>query len=526
MRDRIVVEHGGVTKLDLSDPSTLPGSLEELLLARFDELSDDERALLEAVAALGDAAALERLATMTGLAEEEVEAAVASLEGERLLVRRGDDSVAFLAPKVRETLWETLTLEAKRRLRSVAAVAYEATLARGAQEQKAWVIGRHLLEAGESDKAATYFALAASRSIALGQWEGAGRALSLALDACEPSRRSVEELADWLERFAETMHRLRGADEAGEAAARLLPRIDEAGDEKTRILVRLDLARAFGAMHLFDEADEHLAAARKLSDKDEDLLRRALLCEGELGIRQGDFRRSLVAFEKASELKSSASRAESARILGGLAQSLAATGQATRALETMDRADALLSPSDLPALLENTKLRALVHFSTGDFEKAARESERAIQLGRDLGLDYEVAINLHNLGDALLRLGDAPRAYASFQQSLSIFDDLGQERMVAQNRGYLAYLDALQGSEIDEKAEKTLKEAIGYASVHGYSWDEVNGRYLLALLYERNGDAAAAKQEFSRTRELADGIGFGLVVRDCSAALARLDQPA
>ena len=192
----------------------------------------------------------------------------------------------------------------------------------------------------------------------------------------------------------------------------------------------------------------------------------------------------------------------------------------------MDRADAMLSPLDLPAHLENAKLRALVHFSTGDFEKAARESERAIQLGRDLGLDYEVAISLHNLGDALLRLGDAPRAYASFQQSLSIFDDLGQERMVAQNRGYLAYLDALQGSEVDEKAQKTLKEAIGYAAVHGYSWDEVNGRYLLALLYERAGDIAAAKQELARTRELADGIGFGLVVRDCDAALARLDQPA
>ena len=137
VRDRIAVEHGGVTKLDLADLSTLPHSLDELLSARFDELSDDERALLEAVAALGDAASLERLAAMTAMAEDEVQAAVVSLEGERLLVRKGDDSVAFLAPKVREALWATLTEEAKQRLRSMAAAAYETLLEKEAREQKA-----------------------------------------------------------------------------------------------------------------------------------------------------------------------------------------------------------------------------------------------------------------------------------------------------------------------------------------------------------------------------------------------------
>ena len=66
-------------------------------------------------------------------------------------------------------------------------------------------------------------------------------------------------------------------------------------------------------------------------------------------------------------------------------------------------------------------------------------------MARALGLTYEVMVNLHNLGDVLVRLDDLPRAYGAFQQSLALCDECGFERLANHNRMFLAYLDGVQG---------------------------------------------------------------------------------
>src|SRR5690606_2061734 len=101
VRELLVVEHGGVTKLELAPPADLPRSLDELLVARFAQLPDDARAVLEALAALGGVADVNVLAAMTD--EADLESALTSLEGEHLVVRK-DASVALVAPTLRNAL--------------------------------------------------------------------------------------------------------------------------------------------------------------------------------------------------------------------------------------------------------------------------------------------------------------------------------------------------------------------------------------------------------------------------------------
>lgn len=147
--------------------------------------------------------------------------------------------------------------------------------------------------------------------------------------------------------------------------------------------------------------------------------------------------------------------------------------------------------------------------------------KQAVELARAAGLSYDVAINLHNQGEALFRLDQLPRAYASFQQSLALCEETAQDRVGTHNRAFLAYLDARNGVA---NADTTLREAIAYAAARGYSWDEVNGRYLLGRLHRERDEPKLALAELERCRALARSVGFRLVADDSERAIGELSS--
>src|SRR5690606_8654302 len=119
---------------------------------------------------------------------------------------------------------------------------------------------------------------------------------------------------------------------------------------------------------------------------------------------------------------------------------------------------------------------------------------------RRAGLLHEVAVNLHNQGDALLRGGELPRAYATLQASLVCAQSIGSERLVNLNQMLLAYLDALSGTAV---AERSLGERIAQAEAQRWTWDVLTGRYLLGRLLAARGDEEAARRELELTERLA-----------------------
>ena len=170
---------------------------------------------------------------------------------------------------------------------------------------------------------------------------------------------------------------------------------------------------------------------------------------------------------------------------------------------------------------ERAKARSLIHAFRRDWGACAAASEQAAEQARAARLVHELALNLHNQGESLLRLGQLPRAYATLQNSVAVAQQCGSERMINHNRMLLDYLDALNGAK---DAQKDLVQRLAYAEEHRWTWDVVSGRHLLGRLLRLAGDAAGARRELTLAMKTATTTGNLLVVEDCEDELARLPQ--
>jgi tetratricopeptide (TPR) repeat protein len=297
---------------------------------------------------------------------------------------------------------------------------------------------------------------------------------------------------------------------------RILARVDDSGDLKLRVTARVDAGNTLSALHKYEAARMHLATAEQIAGKDEALVKQVLVAYGEQASRQGDFKRTVELLERMQRVE--VDKAQQQRIYTHLAQAHGALGDRKAALAELERAEQLLA-GDAAAACERQKVTALVEYFSRDFRSAAAAAEKAIDMARDLGLSYEVAINLHNLGEFLVRSNDFPRAYGAIRQSVGLCDEFGYERLANQNRMFLAFLDGVAG---DPEAETALRTGIRYAESNDFTWDAINGRWLLAQFFQRRGAVAVARTELDRLQALARTAGNRLVVDDCEDALRAL----
>ena len=416
---------------------------------------------------------------------------------------------------MREVVVDALTVEAAREMHAAAGHALETLLGDHAWEQAAR-IATHLYEAGNRERAATYFAKSGERRIEARQLEAAARDYARAIELCDTSRRDARELARWLRGLATAVRFVRAAPEATEMCERILARVDESKDDKLRVTARVDAGNILSALHKYDVARAHLAMAEQIATSDEALVKQVLVAYGEQASRQGDFKRTLELLERMQKVE--VEKGQQQRIYTHLAQAHGALGDRRAALAELDRAEQVL-PGDAAAACERQKVHALVEYFSRDYRAAAAAAEKAIDMARDLGLSYEVAINLHNLGEFLVRSNDFPRAYGAIRQSVGLCDEFGYERLANQNRMFLAFLDGVAG---DADAETALRTGIRYAESNDFTWDAINGRWLLAQLFQRRGAVAIARTELDRLLTLARDAGNRLVVDDCEDALRSL----
>jgi tetratricopeptide (TPR) repeat protein len=82
----------------------------------------------------------------------------------------------------------------------------------------------------------------------------------------------------------------------------------------------------------------------------------------------------------------------------------------------------------------------IAHLNEGRNNEALDEFRRALSVRQGLGYRVGEVVNLHNMGDTWLRIGDVARAYASFEQSRELARDCGWERGTVMNDVFLAYL--------------------------------------------------------------------------------------
>jgi eukaryotic-like serine/threonine-protein kinase len=492
------VQDGKVVALKLSGDVAVPRSLRSLLASRVARLDPERKAALCAAAILGDPVESTVLSAMLGVSLQQVERSIAELESRTLVRRTGPSACSMASPMLREAVVESIPPDARRDLHAAAANAYEMLLGTRAQD-KADRIALHLYESGDRNTAATHFALSGQRRRRTGQLEAAVNDLLRALDLADIAQREPEELLGWMQELDAAVHSVRAAPALTDIIARVIARIDT-GDARVRVLGRIRACSMMGAVSLFDEAEHYAKEVRELAGDDAVLRRTAMLTIGELFMRRGEFRRALDQFEGLAKLPGQFERDEAYRLEIGFAQTFGASGDRQLALQHLSRAAEFADPGNIGAAVEREKMRGLILYFTRDFHGSAEASERAVDLARVAGLSYEAALNLHNMGDSLLWLGSFARAHVAFRESHSICKEYGYARLRDHDMMYLTFLEGEKGrgDPVD-----TLRVLIEAALAKGYTWDSLNGRYLLGTLAFRKGDRELATEELKRVRDLA-----------------------
>jgi tetratricopeptide (TPR) repeat protein len=309
---------------------------------------------------------------------------------------------------------------------------------------------------------------------------------------------------------------VRSAPDLPAVAARVLRRIDAAGTPEGKAGARVDVARALGAINLFDDAYKRLEEAFSLAGENSRIVSEALAVEIEMAGRAGDFARAARAVEKLTSL----GPVTHARALLAISFARAGAGNLAASLRAIDEAERLARPDDLMAAATRERQRVLAYMFARDYRAALDASARAIDLARSAGVRYDIASSLHNLGDACRRLGDLPRSYAALTESKEIGEAMGNERLVTLNRIHLAYLDGVSGLP---DAVQLLRDLNRYAESRGFLTDAREGRYLLGSLLAQQGKKDEARRELGSVLAMAMAQGDQATSDESRELLAKIE---
>jgi tetratricopeptide (TPR) repeat protein len=200
----------------------------------------------------------------------------------------------------------------------------------------------------------------------------------------------------------------------------------------------------------------------------------------------------------------------------------AATGERAQALATLDEARALagLRP-DRFTECELHKTEGVIHYYGRDHASSIAAAERALTLGREYGFHYEAAVNAHNIAEAHLRLGDYKRAFAFLRYSYELAREHGFTKVEMLNVRVLGFIDAIRFRS--EEGRERIRRAVEYAEEHGYVWDTIQAKYMLAVADYAHGRVESAREGFRDVLRTAAGVGNRRFEEDAEAALRALD---
>lgn len=509
----VQVLNGSVT-LKAQTHAPAPRTLKNLIADRMSRLQQRERRVLQGLAVLGEPAFTPVLASVLEQTLPSLDRHLTSLETRSLIKRIGPTQVRFASPLYQEIVLDAMAEAAKRELHTRAAATYGETEQPGVGDA-AERIAAHLEAAGERKHAVDYYWKSADERLAAGQLEAALRSMQQGLALADPAVREVDQLVTWLDRLSHTVSSVRHAVGLKDVVAPVLRDIDARGDEKQRVMAHIHAARAFGSINLFDEAYESLSHAEPDSLDDPELVRASLATEAQLAARQGMFVRAVRASDRLEAMGDVRDRDTLFTLV--LARTMG--GQESAAIALLDRMDAEAPAEDAVEQISRDKLRVLSHFNGRDFEATARLAAKLAQSARSVGLRFDTAAALHNLGDACDRLGDHPRAYAAFVESLGLTEQLEHDRLTNLNRMHLCLLDGLRSAE---GAEERLKALIRRADGNGWLWDLLEGRFLLARLAAAHGHHQSAREQLAGIIDRAKEQGHHLILHDSEQLLAKL----
>jgi serine/threonine protein kinase/tetratricopeptide (TPR) repeat protein len=413
--------------------------LEDILWRRVERTSEAERALLDAVAFLGEPAPLRVLADAAALSHAERERALTMLVAGQLvrITRAGHEPwLDTYHARLREAVIARVGSERARRLHRQIARSMETW-----NEASPALRARHWQAAGEPDLAVECLLAAARSAAAQLAFDRAGELYQQALDLLD-----------------EIPQRDPGAD-PGRALWRCQAWIGLA--ESLRVA---DQER--DALDLLDRAQELASARGFLAElSDTHYLRGNLLFpRGDLDGCLGEHARARVLARRAG------SPLREARASSGLGHAYYMRGQMITAQVHYDHCIALGRDHGFEDVLAaNLPMRGLTRFYQNDLHAAAAAGEEAVVLAAGIGhRRAELSALCHCTGLVWIELGRLDRAHQALSRAIELARELGALRFETSSWLFLGKLLVLQGRRAE--ALPLIERSVAHSRQlgHGY----------------------------------------------------------
>ena len=141
----------------------------------------------------------------------------------------------------------------------------------------------------------------------------------------------------------------------------------------------------------------------------------------------------------------------------------------------------------------------------GDYEEAARQYQRALDLDERLGDQAGMATGYHNLGILAQQRGDYEEAAREYQRGLDIKERLGNQAGMANSYHQLGRLAQLRGDyeEAARQYQRSLDIKEGLSDQAGMA----AGYHQLGMLAQDRGDYEEAARQYQRAFDINERLG-------------------
>jgi class 3 adenylate cyclase/tetratricopeptide (TPR) repeat protein len=514
----------------------IPATIQGLLSARIDRLSDAARDAIQIASVFGDPVALADVGIVANETEDSIKASFSELTDSALMAAAAprQNDYLFAHDLIREVAYSSMVRDRRRTLHRLI-LDHLAAAEKGAPERLLETLHRHAVGAEEWARALEYARLAASRAIERSAYRTSltfFEAALAALDHIEPSRPALELGIDLRldARIAlgATADLNRLVAYAKEAEAKAL----QIGDARRALTAKMHKANALiyvgAAEESLSAAEEALAAATAARSRQIEIVASYVLAGSNYSA--GRFRRT-------SELTVSAR--------GGLAESeklgrIGTTGTTLVLLDVMETAacawlgefqygDARLAEAvQLAAQTGRPYDSAACAFGAtvaliqrGRLEDAIAAGEPALKLIREFDLRFFFPLVINQLGFALAATGRAEEGLALLRESHNAAREL--EHIAARASAEAGLGHALMRLDRDTEAEEALRSSLQLSRQQGFNGVRIVAAQHLAELVGRSRHREEEGDDLLvEAIEVASACEARPSAARCKLALARL----
>jgi DNA-binding winged helix-turn-helix (wHTH) protein/tetratricopeptide (TPR) repeat protein len=424
----------------------VPEDLRQMIQAQFDELADEDRALLEAASVVGVTFCAPTVSAGSGIPSEEVENALERLTRTHRFVKADRSHPgarpghAFLHALHRRTVYESIGDARRRALHQRIGEALEAAAGERPSESAA-ELAVHFEASGDATRAMRYLTLAAQRVQAFAARESiayAERALAILATLPRGRERGVAELA--LRRvlcLGEILHFGQASEVAVQACERVHELSEEFGsaEEVCAALFALWFTRSSrGDPESIVIGDRLCEAAAATGDPD--LAAGAQLARGRTMLFCGRYEAALAVFEalcehwgdRAGLTDDAIGALEPPGITSWLYAGIARAylGYAREAHAHLAQAIRLTTTSGRPYVLAGAALHAaFLHHVLGEADEAAVQAGACIELSEKHGYPFWRGIAGALLGWAYGERGEHASAIAALDEGVALYRAVG-----------------------------------------------------------------------------------------------------